>query len=113
MAGKLFRADGLADGDVLGSRENLRRALQDVAGQAGVDHAGIFCVGVREEARCGQKNREEHSENGQTETGRPKTFQDANAHTLAPRGWSSIVSQVRSEERRVGKECRSRWSPYH
>src|SRR5574341_266758 len=23
------------------------------------------------------------------------------------------VSMVRSEERRVGKECRSRWSPYH
>ena len=22
-------------------------------------------------------------------------------------------SSVRSEERRVGKECRSRWSPYH
>ena len=22
-------------------------------------------------------------------------------------------SQKRSEERRVGKECRSRWSPYH
>ena len=21
--------------------------------------------------------------------------------------------EVRSEERRVGKECRSRWSPYH
>ena len=21
--------------------------------------------------------------------------------------------QTRSEERRVGKECRSRWSPYH
>ena len=21
--------------------------------------------------------------------------------------------RVRSEERRVGKECRSRWSPYH
>src|SRR3712207_9324294 len=21
--------------------------------------------------------------------------------------------QIRSEERRVGKECRSRWSPYH
>src|SRR2546426_12498101 len=25
----------------------------------------------------------------------------------------TIGSQVRSEERRVGKECRSRWSPYH
>ena len=23
------------------------------------------------------------------------------------------ASTVRSEERRVGKECRSRWSPYH
>ena len=23
------------------------------------------------------------------------------------------VNQWRSEERRVGKECRSRWSPYH
>src|SRR5256886_7064813 len=23
------------------------------------------------------------------------------------------VPKVRSEERRVGKECRSRWSPYH
>ena len=22
-------------------------------------------------------------------------------------------SRMRSEERRVGKECRSRWSPYH
>ena len=25
----------------------------------------------------------------------------------------SKVSASRSEERRVGKECRSRWSPYH
>src|SRR3712207_8840304 len=24
-----------------------------------------------------------------------------------------LQSQGRSEERRVGKECRSRWSPYH
>ena len=38
-------------------------------------------------------------------------------------GWRDIESvadevralgrRVRSEERRVGKECRSRWSPYH
>ena len=25
----------------------------------------------------------------------------------------SPIEMVRSEERRVGKECRSRWSPYH
>src|SRR3712207_7660158 len=24
-----------------------------------------------------------------------------------------VVDALRSEERRVGKECRSRWSPYH
>ena len=24
-----------------------------------------------------------------------------------------VVKPTRSEERRVGKECRSRWSPYH
>jgi len=23
------------------------------------------------------------------------------------------TGEIRSEERRVGKECRSRWSPYH
>jgi len=28
-------------------------------------------------------------------------------------GLSASVVQSRSEERRVGKECRSRWSPYH
>ena len=24
-----------------------------------------------------------------------------------------MLEAIRSEERRVGKECRSRWSPYH
>ena len=24
-----------------------------------------------------------------------------------------LIDAARSEERRVGKECRSRWSPYH
>ena len=27
--------------------------------------------------------------------------------------WRAPVLAIRSEERRVGKECRSRWSPYH
>ena len=25
----------------------------------------------------------------------------------------AVTTDIRSEERRVGKECRSRWSPYH
>ena len=27
--------------------------------------------------------------------------------------YKALVKDKRSEERRVGKECRSRWSPYH
>ena len=50
-------------------------------------------------------------------------FADALAGTLQvdwdkllpsfPAGQSLATRQARSEERRVGKECRSRWSPYH
>src|SRR5256886_9142479 len=48
-----------------------------------------------------------------TKSGR---FDVANAITVdqireAPR--EEVTQRIRSEERRVGKECRSRWSPYH
>src|SRR2546430_10689635 len=58
------------------------------------------------------------------------TFDKANANALSKHetqyfemvgnraiyhdGWvAATTPPVRSEERRVGKECRSRWSPYH
>src|SRR3712207_7687772 len=44
-------------------------------------------------------------DSNQRNTG-PPAAERANL-TTRPRG------QPRSEERRVGKECRSRWSPYH
>src|SRR5687767_9532368 len=34
------------------------------------------------------------------------------ALSMYPMG-PTLVKEFRSEERRVGKECRSRWSPYH
>src|SRR5438445_6984646 len=41
------------------------------------------------------------------------TFTDVTDRAgLRGRGWAGDVA-VRSEERRVGKECRSRWAPYH
>ena len=32
---------------------------------------------------------------------------------LQAKGYAAELYPDRSEERRVGKECRSRWSPYH
>ena len=32
---------------------------------------------------------------------------------LADKSYNQNQYTFRSEERRVGKECRSRWSPYH
>ena len=45
----------------------------------------------------------------------PASYNDQNDQTTALRrhyGWV-WYQRKRSEERRVGKECRSRWSPYH
>ena len=39
----------------------------------------------------------------------PKAVRNGEPAALA----QDVVDLMRSEERRVGKECRSRWSPYH
>jgi len=40
-------------------------------------------------------------------------FDSGNGGQVSRDGRSALVLFQRSEERRVGKECRSRWSPYH
>ena len=40
-------------------------------------------------------------------------FWDAHKAAVAAGGMTLHGDLLRSEERRVGKECRSRWSPYH
>ena len=46
-------------------------------------------------------------------------FPDSVDNAKANEGWAKLqqivedYKKARSEERRVGKECRSRWSPYH
>ena len=44
-----------------------------------------------------------------------KKIANANLGNGEPFGFTmdNFTSSARSEERRVGKECRSRWSPYH
>jgi len=41
-------------------------------------------------------------------------FRPLSYFPLSTLSWQdAVIAVVRSEERRVGKECRSRWSPYH
>ena len=40
-------------------------------------------------------------------------FSDVLGHEQTIAHMKSAIEANRSEERRVGKECRSRWSPYH
>ena len=41
-----------------------------------------------------------------------ETLNDVTAHAEM-QAITAAANVLRSEERRVGKECRSRWSPYH
>ena len=40
-------------------------------------------------------------------------YPDYKNYYYLPKEDCAMHKSVRSEERRVGKECRSRWSPYH
>ena len=43
-----------------------------------------------------------------------QTIKNTFLELLTQKSFTKItVTEIRSEERRVGKECRSRWSPYH
>ena len=59
-----------------------------------------------------------------TNYGHEQAWHDGNGHShlqatllgpslSVPVNKGSLILGTRSEERRVGKECRSRWSPYH
>ena len=58
--------------------------------------------------------------NQQLEALRPRLYRIAYSWSHNPELADDLVQETmvkalknRSEERRVGKECRSRWSPYH
>ena len=82
-------------------------------------HPGVFraptevTTGSRRGPGCAPTSRRCVSRLGAARTGRsgqPRRFAHPTGPTYCVR---DARSRSRSEERRVGKECRSRWSPYH
>src|SRR3712207_7820044 len=61
------------------------------------------------------RRRRPRTQRGEGEYGRPAERRSARvcAVRAGAGGRARVRARARSEERRVGKECRSRWSPYH
>ena len=84
--------DSTGSADAIGTTDNAIKALNGIAKLMSTQHY-YFGQGF-----AGENNIIAHYENYPSEN---------YLYNLYASGWS------RSEERRVGKECRSRWSPYH
>ena len=54
-----------------------------------------------------------HIDAGKTTTTERILFYTGRVHKIGETHDGGATMDWRSEERRVGKECRSRWSPYH
>jgi len=96
---------------VLGSRVNVEAAIRGSDGPMGAD-SGISSVRLSIVAPVTLKNLLPFPFLKEAEILPSFVWvvsTDKNSDSLAPRD----DVRFRSEERRVGKECRSRWSPYH
>ena len=87
----------------------LRRNIQTV--RLLCQKSGIEITGVTK-GFCGDRRIAEiFCEEGIDKLGDSRIMNLRNLEGLPAEKW--LIRLLRSEERRVGKECRSRWSPYH
>ena len=72
-------------------------------------------IGEKENKYLEIKQQKEESKQDNTEKIKSVVQEFLELKELTPESMKVIINriEIRSEERRVGKECRSRWSPYH
>ena len=69
--------------DLFGCRENLRGVLQDVPGEASIDHSRVFDVIPSEDGSAYEKNEEDDTEKCEAERGSPESLLDADAQAFS------------------------------
>jgi len=85
-----------------GYRTELYDAIEGAARRS-IDRIGESLLRAVEKGKCTAQERE----------GTLSRLSIAPDLETAASGADLVIEAARSEERRVGKECRSRWSPYH
>ena len=95
------------------STETKRKVIREKFSgfiQKSVENALGYCPAI--EIICDPRKENENENAGFASI--LKTEEEGKCHGLNPEfTFDNFVVGTRSEERRVGKECRSRWSPYH
>ena len=99
------------------AQSNVKKGINYLKGEGnkGINYAGKEIGKGRSYLN---KNLKKPSPSWMSDLGLGKTKGEAIGSVMKPltyasEGVSALLDKARSEERRVGKECRSRWSPYH
>ena len=96
----------------------LRQAQEEMSGLEdqfiSTEHLLLALLGDSIVKLCLELNREEVLQQLSKMRGSQKvTDQEPETKFMSLEKYTQDLTRLRSEERRVGKECRSRWSPYH
>ena len=98
-------------------------AVRTMPGSATIDPIASLANGSADVAQASMDQAQRASTDGKRYVNIAQLFQQPGSLLICRtrRGFNSandlhgaqVIVNARSEERRVGKECRSRWSPYH
>ena len=95
-------------------QDNDEHAAVNAAGDAKINEAKSGLGDPKDGGKAAQKKQQENS----AKDAKDKGNKGKSAQVILKEKIAKLLKELedcekRSEERRVGKECRSRWSPYH